>query len=188
MGLREQIIAVLRSNETQRINFSFTGSTGTTISIDANGFRRVAKAIEENKINIKTGGAKPGWASYSAFDEGTFLANTFNIGENNYSSREFNGLMVHESVHAIFDLTSITIPWVDNEAAAYIAQGYYLRNSGFKTERLDSDGMPYLGRMIVDEIRSGGEYQSFWIDELRNSLLSDENYHSYIRGTFTGDG
>lgn len=188
MGIREQMIRILRSSDTQRINFSFTGSTGITIAVDGSSFRRVAQALEEDRIHVQTGGVRDGWAKYSARAEGTSAANTFYIGANNLSSRDFDGLIVHEAVHASFDLTSSQIPWLDNEIAAYIAQGYYLRNSGYSTARMDTLGMPYLGRMIVNEIRSGGDVQGFWMEQLRDSLLSDPQYHSYIRGTFTGDG
>lgn len=188
MGIREKMMRILRSSDTQRISFSLTGSTGITISVDGSSFRRVAQAIEENNIQVQTGGVADGWAKYSARAEGTSAANTFYIGANNTSSRDFDGLIVHEAVHASFDLTSTTLPWIDNEVAAYVAQGYYLRNSGYSTSRMDTLGMPYLGRMIVNEIRNGGEVNGFWMEQLRNSLLSDPTYHSYIRGTFTGDG
>jgi hypothetical protein len=188
MGLKERMIGILRGSDTQRIKFSFTGSTGIAISVDGGSFRRVAQALEENRIHVQTGGVADGWAKYSARAEGTSAANTFYIGANNTSSRDFDGLIVHEAVHAAFDLTNSTLPWLDNEAAAYIAQGYYLRNSGYSASRMNTLGMPYLGRMIVNEIRSGGDVQGFWMEQLRDSLLSDPQYHSYIRGTFTGDG
>ncbi len=187
MSVREKMIGILRSSDTQRIRFSFTGSTGISISVDGSSFRRVAEAIEDNSVRVQTGGVAEGWAKYSARAEGSSAANTFYIGANNYSSRDFDGLIVHEAVHASFDLTSTTLPWIDNESAAYIAQGYYLRNSGYRTSRMNQTGMPYLGRMIVNDIISGGD-TAFWIEALRNSLLSDPQYHSYIRGTFTGDG
>ncbi len=188
MGLRERVMRILRSGDAQRVNFTFNGSAGTPISVDGSSFRRVAQAIEENTISVQSGGVGDGWAKYSARAEGTSAANTLYIGANNTSSRDFDGLIVHEAVHASFDLTSTTIPWIDNEIAAYIAQGYYLRNSGYSASRMDTLAMPYLGRMIVNEIRTGGDIDGFWMDQLRASLLADPTYHSYIRGTFTGDG
>lgn len=188
MGLRERVIGILRSGDTQRIRFSITGSGGAQISVDGSSFRRVAQAIEENRISVQSGGVADGWAKYSARQEGSSAANTLYVGANNFSSRDFEGLIVHEAVHASFDLTSSTLPWIDNEVAAYIAQGYYLRNSGYSTDRMDHLGLPYLGRMIVNEIRTGGDINGFWMEQLRASLLADPTYHGYIRGTFTGDG
>lgn len=187
MGMKEKMIRILRDGDATRINFSFTGSTGSAISFDGAGLRRVAEALADNTIAVQTGGVADGWAKYSARAENGTAANTFYIGANNYSSRDFNGLIVHEAVHAWFDLERTTLPWLDNEAAAYMAQGSYLRNSGFRTSRMNQTGMPYLGRMIIDEIIAGGDTE-FWMQALRDSLLSDPQYHSYIRGTFTGDG
>ena len=185
MGVREQMLRVLRGSETQRIRFSFTGTTGISISVDGSSFRRVAQAIEENRIQIAEGGVAGGWAQYNARN------NTFSVGSDQQWSRAFDALLVHESVHASFDLVSSSLPWLDNETAAYIAQGYYLRNSGFSQSRLDHVGQtnqPYLGLKIVESIVSGGSVDSFWLDQLHGSLLSSPQYHSYIRGTFTGDG
>jgi hypothetical protein len=188
MGIRERVIGILRSGDTQRIRFSINGSGGGQISVDGSTFRRVAQAIEENRITVTAGGVADGWAKYSARAEGTSAANTLYVGANNSSSRDFEGLIVHEAVHASFDLTSTRLPWIDNEVTAYIAQGYYLRNSGYGTDRMDHAALPYLGRMIVNEIRTGGDVDGFWMEQLRASLLSDPVYHGYIRGTFTGDG
>ena len=185
MGVREQMLRVLRGSEAQRIRFSLTGSTGVAISVDGSSFRRVAQAVEENRIQVAEGGVAGGWAQYNARN------NTFNVGTDQHWSRAFDALLVHESVHASFDLVSSTLPWLDNETAAYIAQGYYLRNSGFSSSRLDHVGQtnqPYLGLKIVESIVSGGGVDSFWLDQLHGSLLSSPQYHSFIRGTFTGDG
>ncbi|HEY0426785.1 MAG TPA: hypothetical protein VGC76_03160 [Pyrinomonadaceae bacterium] len=189
MGLREQLMQVLRSGDAQRIHFTFTGSTGLSISVDGSSFRRVAQAVEENRITVQPSTTvRPGWAKYSARAENGDEANTFYMGAGDHSSRDFDGLLVHESVHASFDLTHTTIPWLDNETAAYIAQGYYLRNTGFPRSRFDTLGMPYYGLMIIDAIIRGEGIDQFWLEELHSTLLSNETYHSYIRTTFEGDG
>src|SRR6185295_16288376 len=66
MGVREQMIKVLRSSDAQRIHFSFTGSTNITITVDGSTFRRVAQALEENSVHVVEGGVSGGWAQYSA--------------------------------------------------------------------------------------------------------------------------
>jgi hypothetical protein len=182
MAIKDQMLRVLRSPDTQRIRFSFTGTTGAKISVDGSSFRRVAAAIDNDTIHPNEGGVARGWARYDA------RTNNFNIGPGEHWSRAFDALLVHESVHAAFDLNHSTLPWIDNETAAYIAQGYYLRNSGFGNARLDHLGQPYLGRMIVDSIVRGEGAEGFWLDQLHDLLLSSPQYHSYIRGTFTGDG
>jgi hypothetical protein len=182
MSIKDQMLTVLRSSDTQRIRFSFTGSTGIAISVDGGSFRRVAQAISDDAIHVISGGVANGWAQYDA------RTNSFNIGAGEHWSRAFDALLVHESVHAAFDLSYSSLPWLDNETAAYVAQGYYLRNSGFSSSRLDHLGQPYLGLMIVDSIVRGEGADGSWMDELRGSLLSSPQYHGYIRGTFTGDG
>ncbi len=186
--MRQRIIRILRNSDTQRIRFSITGSTGTQIEVDGSTFRRVANAIEANEISIHMGGVPPEVAKYSARAEGGSAANTLYIGTNLYSSRDFDGLIVHEAVHASFDLTSTRIEWIDNEAVAYIAQGYYLRNSGFPMNRMNTMGMPYFGRMIVNAIRNGEDPNGFWMDALVAQLRSDPLYAGYINSCFQGDG
>ena len=189
MGVKQQMITILRSNETRRITFSFVGTGGATITVNAASFARVAKALEEDAIHIVEGRFTTDIAMYSARkDTATNVeANTFYLGRNPRSSRTFNALIVHESLHAWFDLTKTTIPWIDNEAAAYIAQGYYLRNSGFPRYRLNLGSEPSIGYLMVNEIINGGD-ANYFLGALRDSLNASPQYHSYIRDTFTGDG
>ena len=187
MAMRDRVMRILRNSDTARISFSFRGSEGT-VTVNAGTFRRVAEAIENNEITVQMGGVPENVAKYSARAEGSSAANTLYIGRNLYSSRDFDALIVHEAVHASFDLTSTRIQWIDNEVAAYIAQGYYLRNSGYSTERMDSMGMPYFGRMIVNAIRGGESAEGFWMDALTNALQSDPLYAPYINSCFQGDG
>jgi hypothetical protein len=187
MGVKEQMIGILRSNETQRINFSFTGTTGATISVNGRTLSQVAEALSDDRISIVENAFTTDIAMYSARSENGRAANTFYLGRNPRWSRNFNGLIVHESLHAFFDLNRTTIPWIDNEAAAYIAQGYYLRNSGYSRDRLQFGSQASIGYALVNEIFLGNDTQ-FFLDALRNSLNADPRYHSYISGTFTGDG
>lgn len=189
MGLREQVIGILKNGFTQRIGFSFTGSTGAKITVAANDLLSVAQAIEGNKIAVQSSAdVGSGWAKYTARDDGDSKANTLYVGANDYTSRIFEGLIVHEAIHAVFDLKKTVIPWLDNEATAYIAQGFYLKNANFSADKLSIAQQPFLGRMIADSVDASGNFDAFWLEELQNSLLSDPMYHGYIRGTFTGDG
>lgn len=192
MSLKSQMLEILRSNETRRISFSFTGTvSGANISVDRTTFQRVADAVQNDTIGIVQGGGVPdGMAMYAARENVMkgHEANTFYFGRNDRSSRIFNALVVHESVHASFDLTRTTIPWLDNETTAFIAQGYYLRNSGLDRSRLITGSEPYLGMMLVDSIARGDGIDRFYLEQLHGRLESSEQYHGYIRGTFTGDG
>ena len=189
MGVKEQMIGILGSNETRRIHFSFRGTGGSQISIDQANFRRVASALSGGQISIVENRFSTDIAMYSARADAStnVAANTFYLGRNPRWSRTFNALIVHESVHASLDLDRTTIPWIDNEAAAYIAQGYYLRNSGFPRYRLELGSETSIGYLMVNEIIAGGD-ADYFLNALRDSLNASPQYHSYIRGTFTGDG
>jgi hypothetical protein len=181
------MLGILRDSQTQRIHFSFNGTSGGRITVDQSSFRRVADAIEQDKIAIVENRFDRDIAMYSAFASSDSAANTFYLGRNPRWSRTFNALIVHESVHASFDLTKTTIPWIDNEAAAYMAQAYYLRNSGYTRNRLEPGSETDISYLLVEDVIAGGD-EKFLLDALRDSLRADPLYHRNMSGTFTGDG
>lgn len=186
----QQLIDILRGSNTQKISFSFTGTTGMKINIKATHFNRVADALSEGRISISHGNVPAGTAKYSARTAGTDAANTFYLPKSaNIGSKDMKGLLVHESVHAVFDLYSSNLPWVDNEAAAHIAQGYYLRNVGYPRKWMHQDSGAYHGLMVVDAILDGQpELAQASLDALRDGLRNAPLYAGYINGTFNGDG
>ena len=191
MGVKEQMIEILRSGETRRISFGFVGTSGRTIAVDQTTFTRVADALQANRINVVEGRFNTDIASYSARADSSrdLAANTFYLGRNPRYSRLFNALIVHESVHASFDLTRSTLPWVDNECAAYIAQAYYARNSGLPRLAFQYGSQAIIGYSVVEGIRSESSSDvDFFLAALRDSLRTDPLYTSYIGGEFTGDG
>lgn len=191
MGIKEQMIEILRSNETRRIRFSFRGSTGGTISVDPASFARVANALRDNLISVVEGRFDTDIASYSSRADSSqnLAANTFYLGRNPRYSRLFSALIVHEAVHASFDLTRSTLPWIDNEAAAYIAQAYYARNSGLPRMAYEFGSQAIIAYSVVEGIRAGSTSDiDFFQSALRDSLDASPQYHSYIRSSFTGDG
>lgn len=191
MGVKEQMISILRSGEAHRISFSFSGSTGATVSVNARSFARVADALADGSVRVVEGRFPNDIAMYSSAADtpNGFEANTFYLGNNPRYSRFFNALICHESVHASFDLTRSTLPWIDNEAAAYIAQAYYARNSGLPRTSYEYGSHSILAYSIVEGMRANNTSDiSFFLGELRNSLNADPMYHSYIAGQFSGDG
>lgn len=193
MGAKEHMIEILRSGETSRINFSFKGestggiSLGRTISIDGSAFLSVATGLENDLLHVEEGEFDENKMVYAARDDKGFFANTFYLGSTPRWSRDFNGLVVHESVHAYFDITSAFLKWVDNEAAAYIAQAYYLRNAGVSAARLIKDSELDIGTQIIGKMRSNIDATEL-IEKIRNSLLNNPDYKTYIGGNFKGDG
>lgn len=191
MGVKEQMIGILRSGEARRIRFSFRGTTGATISVDSSSFERVAVALQNGTISIVEGRFTTDIAMYSAQADtaSNAAANTFYLGSNPRYSRIFNALVIHESVHASFDLTRSRLPWVDNEAAAYIAQAYYARNSGLNRMAFRLGSHPSTAYQIVTNMRANSTSDvDFFLDALRTTLRGDRLYSHYINEEFRGDG
>ena len=188
MGVKEQMIAILRNSDTARINFTY--SNGTVSSrITGGAFRDVATGLSNGHFHVVEGRFAENKLVYSAWANPATgdAANTFYLGANNRSSRDFDALVVHEAVHAHFDRPGFSMPWVDNEAIAYIAQGFYLLNSGYPSSAMQY-GEPYrVGYLIAGTIRNGVDASSM-IEDLRSLLLTDSRYTHYITGTFHGDG
>lgn len=186
MGAKEQMIAILRDRDTARIRFTYRNS-GNTAVINRDSFTRVADNLANGHLNVVEGRHTQNRVTYSAWRDGNDAANTFYLGNNQRWSRDFNALVVHEAVHAFFDLERTTIPWLDNEAVAYIAQGYYLRNSGYPASRLEEDEPYEIGYRVAREL-ARGRSGSDWMFILRSKLDTDSRYSSYIHGSFTGNG
>ena len=182
--MKQTVIDVLKNSHTQKIRFTYIGTTGWVFRIVPNDFMTIALAIQNNNIDVQQGGAAAGKARYSIKNDGNSKANTFYLGRNNTSPTVYDSLLVHESVHAIFDLKGITMPWLDNEVIAYIAQGFYIMSAG-EDAGLSQEAL--LGLEIA-KIFKDIKNDPFLLDELKTSLLSDPTYHNYIRGTFVGDG
>ncbi len=176
-AITQTVLGVLRNAHTQRINFNFAN-----MNITPNDFALVAQAIEQGKITVMEGGVSDGLAKYTAADEGTSKANTMYVGKSTTSQDILHSLLVHEAVHAAFDLKRIFVPWIDNEMIAYIAQGFYLKSLGVEG---GLSQMAILGLFIA---QSYPNIDQEFVDDLRNSLFADPTYHGYIRGNFQGDG
>lgn len=181
--MKEVVIGVLTNRNSQKVSFLYTGSKGVRFVVTAVDLHLVATAIYAGTIDVQPG-APDGMAIYTASEGGFGKPNTMYIGNNNASQEIFHSLFVHESIHAIFDLRKVTLPWLDNEAIAYIAQGFYLNSAGVV------DGMSeqaYLGSKIAKDFQNGGR-DSLWLDVLWESLLNDAAYSQYINKNFVGDG
>lgn len=182
----EKLIAkILLSSETKRINFSFTGKSGAAVKIDGSNFATVATALKDGKITIDDSKSIPdGYAQYDKNDNVFRFAKTLATW-----SRAFDALVVHESVHAYFDLTKTTMSWLDNEIAGYLAQGYYLRNSGFPAQRLDEDSHTFAAYKYAKAHAAMDSHDAgIWLDVLRKAIESDPDYKGYVGGDFVGDG
>lgn len=188
MNIAERVFGILMSANTLRINFWFDGVNGKKIIVMGPFFVTVAAQINAQKISIVEGVADPGTAIYTAKDDGNLKANTFYLGQNDYSSKSFEVLVVHESVHAAFDMMKATLPWIDNEVAAYIAQGFYATNAGVPDGNVSIKEYVFLGKLIANDIIAGRKIDDLVMSDLRDKLRNDPTYSGYINTNFVGDG
>lgn len=188
MGVKEQMIGILRGGDAGRIRFTYSNGA-VTLAINGHVFSNVAAGLASGHFRVVEGRYSENKIVYSARRDtvNNTEANTFYLGNNQRSSRDFDALVVHEAVHAHIDRARISMPWVDNEAIAYIAQGFYLRNSGYPQSRMEP-GEPYrVGFLIADTIVNRVD-ASDMMGDLRANLLRDSRYTHYITGMFRGDG
>jgi len=186
MGVKEQMIQILRDPDTARIHFDYNNG-GRSATINVNVFHRVADDLDHDRLHVVEGYNSGNQITYSSWREADRNANTFYLGNNPRWSRDFNALVVHESIHAYFDVTRTAMPWLHNEAIAYISQGYYLRNSGYPQSRLEEDEPYELGYRVARELAQGNSGAT-WITSLIDKLNTDPRYSSYIHTNYTGDG
>ena len=189
MALKDTFVNVLKNAYTGRIDFNYVATTGTVFSLRGAHFTQIANRISNGTLDVQTDATLPaGVAKYTALSGGDATANTFYVCSAPPLGRLFEGLIVHEAVHAVFDMYQTTVEWIDNEAIAYIAQGFYLKLVGFDENNLSSVSQPYFGLQLANSISAHGVLDDFWLQALRESLSSDPLYHDYIRTTFRGDG
>lgn len=108
---------ILTGPEIQKINsFTFYGKHFTPIS-----FGNIKNMIEAGFIKVEHDEKKVGMAEY---DYGT---NTMYLGFKATTELTKKALVVHEAVHAIYDLVKMKMSVADSEAIAYIVQCQYAR-------------------------------------------------------------
>jgi hypothetical protein len=156
---RGSVIHFLTHGASQRIEFSFASTTGRTIEVNRTTFQRVADGIRSGRIILlETTQFSAGvGAEYSGQADSVrkIAANTMRIRPG--IGRIEQSQLLHESVHASFDLTfSNGIPWSEEEATCYIAEVLYCRRTG----------VPF-SRAIFDDIRRAA-------NSIVNTLLSNE--------------
>lgn len=168
------ILAILENNDTQRINFTLVGKSGRAIPVSGARFRRVARAIRSGTINIDY--PAPTGSPFKAFYN--VKTNTLSVTRDvPFSSRMFDALIVHEALHAAFDLNKSVMTVFESEAAAYIAQGAYLKNSGYGSKidgATSEDGPVYIGYRLAQSATV--DFDDAWMKELETDLSQRRGY------------
>lgn len=183
MSIRDDAIRLLRGHQAARIKFSFPSSAGGNITVNSSTFERVATAIENDIISVDDTVRLP--ADIGAI----YVPDRTPGGEmllRREIGRQHNGEVIHESVHASFDLTHSTLPRVDDEAAAYIASALYWRMTGL---RCNPDSRIYCAASnVADSILHRRGVIAGELNALRNRIRNHPVYRPYASGTYLRNG
>ncbi|QYO67315.1 hypothetical protein [Leptolyngbya sp. 7M] len=152
MSLRDEVLEILRSAEAMGFGFTFLSIYQTPISVNSTTFSRVITAIEANRIQVASEPLARGrGGEYDPDPENGGALNLRPIRNRRYNK----SAVVHEAVHASFDLTlgptRTAIACVDDEVAAYLANTLYLRGTHYPLDRL---GTRTVGTRLL--------YESLW--------------------------
>src|SRR5215510_2589173 len=152
---REAIINFLRRGASQHVSFTFVTANGARVTVNETTFQRVASAIETGRISLveTTSFASGVGAEYCAQAQTSrgIAANTLRVPPQ--IGRIEQGSLLHESVHASFDLTlSGGVNAADEEAAAYITEYVYYRRTGLAPRRIVNDAITRAARPIADAV------------------------------------
>jgi len=190
MSIREDVLQILRGSEASRIRFSFQSLYGTPVSVDHTTFLRVVSAIEANRIQVRSDGipARSG-GEYDSTPENGGIFHARPIRDR----RSRKSVVIHEAVHASFDLTRTTIAEVDNEAASFLAQFLYLRFTCYQLSRLLSSN-PNEARLYeslwraAGSIERGGSVSETQMAQIRQRIRVHPNYpYVLTEGCFDGE-
>lgn len=123
------VVNILTGAEAKKINgFTFFGKTFSVLT-----FNNIKNLIEAGFIKAEYDEKKSGMAEY---DYGN---NTLYLGFKSTSELTKKALVVHEAVHAVYDMVKMKMSVADSESIAYIVQCQYARaNAPEGSSRLQS--------------------------------------------------
>jgi hypothetical protein len=150
MGTKEQIVQLLQDPVIEKVDFWLGG-----LHVNGDRLRKVGKAIKDGDIAIQV---KASWRSGATYRIRQDLLILRQDTVNGLGGMTSNGIIVHECVHAIIDMTKAgnrkrpnATTALSGEAAGYIAQVMYHR---LKTNRALSSRSPQvflLAEKIIED-------------------------------------
>ena len=174
-----EVIKVLLSDGTQKIKpFSF-GGVGFTPQV----FPVLVDMIKNDKIKIEFDSQQSGRAEYD------YGSNTLYLGFTSASTLSRKALIIHECVHAVYDVAAQKMSVADSESIAYIAQCQYASaNNPNPSDRLQSpdpakDKVFELAWKLAGKILGGEKPTSAEKGELRDAVSK----HPFYSGNFSHD-
>jgi hypothetical protein len=140
-------------------------------------FERAARAIETNKIRIVVTTHLPAGMG-ARYNFAPPNANTLETPP--VIGREEEGIVLHEAVHAGWDVACRAIRIQDDEAAGYIAGAYYFIRTNLPLPRRNAP-LYLLGTTIARQIRHSTAIATTDLDALRNAIGVHPFYGTGIR-------
>lgn len=170
MDLKLYICNVLESPAVQPINFTLPPPF-RPIHVYREGYGRVAQCIKRGHIMVRT------WTTRGAALYRNNLVprvlDVFPISSYPLPPDD-NGLILHECTHALCDWHATSVPGIDDEIAAYVAQVWYSISFGIYGP---SSGSPALDDMfnevfsIVNQLREGGGWALEGLQRLKQKII-----------------
>jgi hypothetical protein len=178
--LADQVAAILENvGDNAAINFSLGVIRVTPLDL-----AKVGRAIRDGKVHVTVG--DPGSMGFYDGDLNTITLPSLDTA----SSLENRGGVIHEGVHAVNDMNSLTVLDLDDEASAYIAQGVYNRVHVAKVRSgtFKADGTP-IGNLraamvaLADQVIAGKQLDATDLKSLKDAIVSIPYYS--LAGTQT---
>lgn len=175
------VVNILTGSEVQKINsFTFFGKHFTVGT-----FTQIKSLIEAGFIKAVYDESKAGMAEY---DYGN---NTLYLGFTSTTELTKKALVVHEAVHAVYDMVKMKMSVADSESIAYIVQCQYARaNNPNSSERLTSpnkakDKVFEVGWMIAGKLL--GQDSSALTDNDYKAMREAVSQHPFYAAKAAGD-
>lgn len=188
---QEVVIHALTTGPSQHIAFSFPATAGGTVTVNSTTFQRVATAIRGGQITLVITNSFP--AGVGAEYLPTTYASRPGIAANTMRvrpqiSRLYTAGLLHEAVHASFDLVrSAGVNALNQEAAAYIAEYIYYRRTGVAARRV-ADGIRNAARPIAEAVIRGQAITGAQITALTAAISGHPVYTNIPAGSYPNDG
>lgn len=178
----EQTVAnILGSSEIQKVKtFTFFGKTFTSGT-----FLNIKNLLESGYIKAAFDEKKSGMAEYD------YATNTLYLGFKTTTELTKKALVVHEAVHAVYDMVKMKMSVADSESIAYIVQCQYARaNNPDPSQRLMSsdpakDKVFEVGWRIAGKLL--GQDSTGLTDQDYKDMRDAVSKHPFYAGKSAGD-
>lgn len=177
---REQVIAILSSTNCGQIRLRFNSITGTPVHIGPESFRRVADAIRSNRIRLTDAEITDNRYAEAQYNHESNIMQVPASLQRRGTAFAVTSV-VHEAVHASFDLTRSVIPVVDNELAAFMAESIFVVHANFPFYANLNVGVQSVFTRYAPAVAATGFLDDATAASLRRLI---ENRPCYIKDVF----